>query len=636
MTIPKGLSHAFTAAALGLLTLLLRLGFLFASKDRKWPHSVLYEGDAPLWVEWLKANAEGRPFEYGLPIHSPAVTWVLGLLTGGVVPQDFTGPKVIWCICSALTVPLVYLVGVRTVGRAPAIVASLWAAFAFHASVLATSLNGEVLYTLALMLIVLATSLAAARTGPMSWLLCAVAAVIHGLAILIRAEHTLLLFMLCALGIVTPRWLWRGPVQTNATPASSSSEPHLPPRHHPISPLKTRSLQALMTVAIAISVCLPWSIQGTRATNEMNKWSVSLPNYDTLSPVWTADARAYMDTLPPFVRNDNAAYLSSLALQARQPQIDADRVRQYFLDEFAYIPEPLKTPVFVSSQGPMSFALANHPASGGGFSRAAFDARFGPEPNLTFALPSHLKLYNRGFQVGIDYIRSDPGAWLSLVGQKLIRFEGGITGGLGQTNFPLGRTLLRYPVDLAVTPATSFTPEAGEVDPIVPPNRSSHWWRWTILGLLLVGSTILIVQRQGTIWLVIILYKLIVTVAFYGYARQSASILPAFAILICVALAFPFRPRSLPSQGTSQRPARLARVGALLVACALVGLSAIELIAFSNPKIPTVEGQLRPPRTNADDGAFECFGEVLIRYESPPQTTQTPQVPTPPPGGQGP
>lgn len=636
MTIPKGLSHALTAASLGLLTLLLRLGFLFASKDRKWPHSVLYEGDAPLWIEWLKSNAEGRPFEYGLPIHSPAVTWVLGLLTGGVVPQDFTGPKVVWCVCSALTVSLLYLAGVRTVGRAPAIVASLWMAFAFHASVIATSLNGEALYTLALMLIVLATSLAAARTGLRSWLLLGTAAVLHGLAILVRAEHTLLMCMLCALGIVTPRWLWRGSISTDAAPAPGSNHADLPSPHHPVASIKTRTLQALTTIAIAVAVCLPWSIQGTRATIQMNQWSGSLPNYDTLSPVWTADARAYMDTLPPFVRNDNAAYLSSLSLQARQPQIDADRVRQYFLDEFAYIPEPLKAPVFVSSQGPMSFALANHPASGGGFSRAAFDARFGPEPNLTFALPSHLKLYNRGFQVGMEYIRSDPAAWLSLVGQKLLRFEGGITGGLGQTNFPLGRTLLRYPVDLAVTPAATISPEAGEVDPIVPPNRSSHWWRWTILGLLLVGSTILIVRRQGTVWLVIILYKLIVTVAFYGYARQSASILPAFAILIGVALAFPFRPWSLPSPGTSQRPARLARVGGLLIACAVLGLATIEVIAYTNPKIPTVEGQLRPPKTNAEDGAFECYGEVLIRYESPPQSTQTPQVPTPPDGSEDP
>ncbi len=563
------------SVAVCLLALVSRLLFLFSSVDRKWPHSVLFEGDAPLWTDWVKALHAGTPFEYGLPIHSPAVAHVLALLGATPTTTDWTAYKVVWCVISALTSPILYFAVVRTIGRFShralarpvAVVASVWFALSFHASTLATSLNGETLYTFLLVLII-AIGAHSPSTRLVALMNAALLGALHGLATLVRAEHTLLMLMLIGWEI--------------ARPASTSTG----------LPRIRRLLPAGIALGTSVLVCLPWSIAGTRATDRMNTHAERLPSYETLSPRWTPDARAFMDSIPAFARLDNAAYLSSLAAAAGEPQIDEARVRRYFLDEFSYTPAPLKSPVFVSSQGPLCFALANHPDSGGGFSRAAFDARFGADPNLTFALPSHLRLYNEGYSVGLDSIREDPAAWLSLVGQKFTRFEGGITGGFGITNLPVGRALVRQPVDIATTPW---------------PN--GLWWRVPVLVLIAVGAVRILVQRRGAVWIIVLLSKLVVTIAFYGYARQSASILPCFAVLLACGLCWPL--------DRSAAGRKAAYAGAVLLACVAV---MTDLIERSGPRLPTIEAdqdKVRPARVNAQDGAFECLAPMTIEYTLP-------------------
>ncbi len=563
------------AAALGLVGLASRLLFLFSSIDRQWPHSVLFEGDAPLWIDWLRAISTNSLFEFGLPIHSPAVTHLLAALGAASIPADWTGYKVLWCVISAMTCSLLYLVALRSLGavgdrrfaRPAALIASLWFALSFHASVLATSLNGEALYTLLLVTIVwIGTWTASDRR--VGLLLAITLGILHGLATLVRAEHSLLMLML---------------VGWNVIRSAPRAVPH---------PRNRRLALGALTVTCSILVCLPWSVSGTRATHRINEHAERLPEYDSLRPVWTPDARAYMDSLPAFARIDNAAYLSAIASAAREPEINEARVRRYFADEFGYTPEPLRVPVFVSSQGPLCFALANHPDAGGGFSRAAFDTRFGPDPNLTLSLPSHLRLYNEGYSVGLGFIREDPSAWLTLVGQKLLRFEGGITGGLGTTNMPLGRTLVRQPVDIATSPI-----------------GSKRWWSIPILSLVAVGALRLIVERKGTPWLIVIAAKLIVTIAFYGYARQSASILPAFAVLIAYAISWPIDRLS--------HARKAIYVAAPLIAC---GVLIMDLAEYSNPRLPTIEAdhdKVRPARVNASEGAFECVAPMSIEYLDP-------------------
>lgn len=543
-----------------------RLLFLFASVERRWPHSVLYEGDALLWTDWLRAMRAGVPFEHGLPIHSPAVPHVLALFGASDLPADWTPYKALWCVLSALACPILYVAALRTVGRGAAVVACAWYALSFHASVLATSLNGEALYALLVMSLVAIGTVQTKRV-PGTMARAGVLGVLHGLATLVRAEHTLLMLLLAG---------WD--VARRADGEGFASQ------------RRGRVIAGAAMVVVSVLVCLPWSIAGTRATARMNEWADPLPNYDAVRPAWTADARALMDSLPAFVRFQNVQYLSALAAQAGEPSIDGARVRRYFAEEFGYVPGPLKTPVFVSSQGPLSFALANHPDAGGGFSRAALDARFNPDPNLTFALPTHLKLYNEGYGVGLGYVRENPAAWLSLVGQKFLRFEGGITGGLGVTNVPHGRTLIRQPVDVA----TAQQPRA--------------WWRAGVLLLIGVGAVRLMVAREGSEWLLIVLAKVVVTVAFYGYARQSASILPAFAVLGACGLAW----------GLDW--SRVGRAAIWAVPAAAVGVTMVtDCREVTRPKLPTIEAdqdKVRPARVNAEDGAFECIAPMTIEYIS--------------------
>ena len=572
---------AMVTIGVGMLALAERLLALFISTDRRWPHSVLLEGDALLWIDWLRSIREGTLFELGLAIHSPVVPFLLAILGADPSSSDWTQYKVVWCLFSALTCSLLYLAALRTVGPIVALLAAVWFAFAYHASALATSLNGEVVYSLLVVAIVLVGTIRPPALAKRSLLVVALG-LLHGAATLTRAEHPLLMLMMLASAALLP-----SRDQGDAVPSA-----------------RARLLSALGVAFIAAAVCMPWAISGARAAARLNTTLVVPMNYDQFVPPWTDDARAYLDTLPAFVRPDNAAYLSALATQRGESVIDSERVRRYFLDEFGWIPTPLSTRPRVSSQGPLCFALANHPDSGGGFSRAALDDRFAPDPNLTFSLPSHLRLFNEGYAVGLETIRADPSGWISLLGRKMLRFEAGLTGGLGVTDAPIGRELVRWPVDLAARP---MSPAAWSTRPWLDSVRvDALWWRVPILLLMFVGAARLLPSRRAAPWLLILASKVVVTLAFYGYVRQGASILPVTSILIAAGVVY-----------TSQwwgAERRWIIGGVAIVSVAVVVMDVREL---SRPMIPTIEADadaVRPARVGAAYGAFECLKELRIEY----------------------
>src|SRR5688572_4175872 len=105
------------AAAVFAVALAVRLLFLFSSPDRIWPHSIYYEGDAPVWVEWAGALDRGVPFEFDLPLRAPAVAYLLHWATAGVIEPPFTDFKVLWCVMSAAACGLAYLCFVRIFTR---------------------------------------------------------------------------------------------------------------------------------------------------------------------------------------------------------------------------------------------------------------------------------------------------------------------------------------------------------------------------------------------------------------------------------------------------------------------------------------------------------------------------------------
>ena len=117
------------------------------------------------------------------------------------------------------------------------------------------------------------------------------------------------------------------------------------------------------------------------------------------------------------------------------------------------------------------------------------------------------------------------------------------------------------------------------------------------------------ILRGGTIWLVLVAYKVVVVIAFYGYARQAVSIAPVLFVL--TALTIDALGKRLRTQAWSQR--RGVRWSAAGLLCALLLHAAWDA---ARPPTWTVRG-LRPnatitptPKWGAD--AFESFDDLLL------------------------
>lgn len=555
------------------LALSVRLLFLYTSPDRSWPHSAYYQGDATFWAEWAAALTAGRPYEYDLPFRSPAVAFVLHWLGFGSAPPpvlviDFTPAKVIWCAVSALGCSLAYLALAVTFTRRAALIAAGVCAFSFASYVQATSLNGEALYTTLLMLIVLGTLWLAERPG---WLLAAAVGVLHGLASLVRAEHPLLLGLL---GLYL-LWRWWG--------------------NGVLSPARPRTLgrPAGMLAVVGAAfflVCLPWAVRGTRATERYNTVQTVPLDMDHAYPPWTADAKAFIESLPAFARVENFNYLVHLSQIERLDEVTAADARRMLVEEFGVVPEPLRTPTFLSSQGGMSFALANHPLAAGGFSKAGLAVPGMPDPPINYAIPTHTALHNHGLSIGLGYVQEDPARWLRLVAAKLAIFGQGATQGVGAWNWPLGRDGVRRAVD-------QFT-AAGPV---------AVYWRAGLGVLFVLGLVIAGVTRRGGIWVLIIASKVIVAVLYYGYARQAASTLPAFAIFAALPI-----DAALAAVERRWRGAREVQIAAAVgIAGALL---ATDVRAFRAGTTLHITGAVAADERWGGE-AFVSFQDFLLRIE---------------------
>jgi hypothetical protein len=488
---------AALAAGVFLVALATRLRFLLLSPDRAWPHSAWFEGDAPLWARWAADLTAGREFERGLAIHSPAVAYLLRLLGCSDATADFTPIKAVWCALSALGIALAYLAFRLELPRRPAAIAAALLTFSFSSYVAATSLNGEALYTALLPLIVIGTVvLARASTPRRLFAAAAPLGIAHGLATLVRPEHTLLLAMLLVLTL----WQRRRDFV------------------RPVSALRTLSGLTLL-LATSIVSCLPWAISTARATERFNTIPSPAPDYARALPPWTSDARAYLDSLPAFARADNFAMLNTIAPRKAITEISRSTVEAYFTGAFGFTPEPLSAWNLVSGQGPLCFALANHPQATGGFSTSALATPFSSDPELKFSYPPHLYLYNHGYRAGWDSIRANPKQWGTLVLRKLSIFGEGSAQGLTARNFPLGLEGTRRAVD-QLTARSAATP----------------FWQDALAILFLIGLMTAASRRIGAAWMLILASKLLITIAFYGYVRQAVSILPAFALFAALGL----------------------------------------------------------------------------------------------------
>ncbi len=559
-----------------------RLVFLISSPDRAWPHSAFYEGDAIVWANWAEAIAEGRAAEFnsGLPFYPPATAYLIAWLGPRGAGLSRFGLKVLWCVMSAAACSAAYLAMAKGVGRRVGLIAGGWCVFSFVLGVLATSLNNETPYLLLVCLLVLLTLRLAERSEGWRGIgLAAVVGVLHGLANLTRAEHTLLLGMMT--GYLVLRWRsWGGRGEASAGTGLRGAS--------------WGRCAALIGVILAcfLTTCLAWSVHATRANIRYNRTVTFRPDYAAMTPAWSEDARAFFDGLPEFCKRGLGAYLYT-AVQGRAGPVTAADLRAILLRDFGYVPEPVRAFTLVSSAGPLSFALANHPAARGGFSKAALDARFSPDAEIELSLPTHLRLYNRGWRAGLEWIAADPAAWARNSWLKLANFWSGVTTGLTTRNLPYGRAGERRPVDM-------MTHEPG----------AAIWWRTLVTVLIGAGVVVAVRRRVAGLWLVVMAYKVIVTLLFFGYARQAASILPAFYLL--GALGVDGLVRLVEARGRAWR-----RLSVGTGAAAVVGLAVLDLSVPRSGAVPRIEGFTRPSE-RWGPGAFESVAPIRIEYRPAP------------------
>lgn len=567
---PRLFSDGAVAFAIFLVALVTRLLFLSTAVDRDWPHSMYYEGDAPTWVEWASALSEGREFEHGLPIRSPGVAYVLHWMGSGR-PYDFAATKALWCVLSAATCGIAYLCFVRGAGRRAALLAAAMCAFSFGSYVTATSLNNEAIYTFVLVVVIWLTMRLLARPG---WTPVIAAGAANGAATLLRAEHSLLLLMLAA--FIAHRFWWD---------------------QLAIRPFRSRAGRTLAPTAVVVlvsaAICLPWSVIGSRAADRMNReLEITVP-FETAQPPWTDDARGFLASLPAFVRAPTFIQITREARAAGMSPLTAERVRQLLAQNYGYVPEPLPTMIFVSAQGPLSFALANHPQSDGGFTKAALVAPGLENPTLMLQYPPHLRLVNRGYGVGFGYIRDDPGRWVRLVGEKLRRFANGIALGFTARNLPIGLSGVRQPVDM-------LTPLPG--DAVV--------WEAIFIGGVLAGVIVAAVRRTGGVWTLVIGYKLIVTVLFYGYARQAVSILPAFYLFAAIFVDQLIR----WMESRHSVPLKWQRIAFGVIVAALIG---IEAYSSQHVLATRIDGPHEITQAKWGSGSFESALRIELHALPP-------------------
>jgi hypothetical protein len=538
--------------------------FLRATPDRAFSHGVFLKGDAPLWIEYAGALVEGRPFELDLPIHPPGTAYLLAALWDGGEGQ-IAALKVFWALLGALVVVLVYVAALRSFGLAVASIAGTATLASTGMLILSGSLDSETPY------LVLAVGSLCLFEDVRAWpRLLAVSAwsALHGLCCLFRVEHAL--YYGLVLGFVVLLWARAGK--------------------------EDRAGRGAISLAVAVSLLsfalplLPWHIAAWSSIRRFNTEPAGDdPGQRAVRRVaqslawmpWDDAARAERERLPAFARDAASAFVAATVLHRGRAEVHGNDLR--ILDEaFAYRPRPLAQAPFVSLYGPLNFALANHPRAGGGFSRAALDdppplasepARYPPAlvqglppPDLSFVYPPHVRLVNEGYAAGWSWLRArGAGGALALAWRKLRIFWSGAALGLTGYDVPLGMPRLRRAVDLAV------------------PDRGWRTAAWSTVLLAGCAFGLSAGRRQPALhaWLLFLASKVLVTVAFFGYARQGATVIPVVALLVALAAA-----RWIPPV-TRAGPGQVARATALVLAAVV----AVEAARAIRPPALRVDGR---------------------------------------------
>ena len=532
-----------TALAVFGVAWLARTLFAGATGDASWPHSISFKGDAFVWLRSALAQRAGEVFESDLPLRPPGMTWLIGLLWDGT-PGGVAELKALWRVGGAATAAVLYRVLARDAAHGVAVGASLLFAVAGSALCASSSLNNETPY----LLVVLLSLWARLPSGSASRAF--LVGLLDAAACLLRAEHALFVVLMALVGA-----------------RSFASE------------ARSRWGRPVCWLLAFVSVLAPWQAQvwsqvtkfnssETRRTVASERALVDLEN--RIRPVrWTNAALAEIEALPRFARRSARAFVAATARHRGQATVDAEDVG--VLEEaFGSRPAALNAFPFVTSYGPLAFRLANHPRGGAGFSLAALSdpppleggaERYPPElieglppVQLSFEYAPHLEVFNHGYAAGWAWIVEQPGAALSRIVRKLDLFWRGAAPGLGGFALPVGASGVRRAVDLA-------TPEG--------PGASV--WRACIALLAAFGLAVGRREVGAPARRFLVLFavsRVLVTAAFFGYARHGVLLVPVVALAVALAVRRLLAGRRLVAGHDGRRASWLLWTGCLALLAA--------------------------------------------------------------------
>ncbi|MCP3961398.1 MAG: glycosyltransferase family 39 protein [bacterium] len=493
--------------------LVLRLLFWQATPDSAGAYSAYYKGDAATWLAYAEALQQDRPFELGLPLRPPGAAYLIALLWNGT-NAGVGWLRLLWCLMGAATVLLIYGAVLRSFSFAAALVTGFLCACSTGLMMLSTSLDNETPYLLLVAGCLYLWQPVRQRSG--GHLLVAWSA-LHAMACLVRVEHALF-FAIVTVHLAVAWTLEKGGWRRSLG----------------------RTLGALSCFAL---VLLPWQLHASSTIRRFNTVPETLNAatenaHQQLEQAlghlsWLPDADAERERLPAFCRRTAANFVAATVATRGRLEVRGEDF-DLLADAFGTRPEPVGERPFLVLYGGLNFYLANNAGAPGGFGRVPLEqppllaggassyprmlVQGLPPPQLNFTYPPHLEIVNRGYLLGLEWIRSHPGDFMKLAVEKLRIFWQGAALGAGGYNLPLGLSGARRAVDLVV-------PEGGV----------SVVWRFGALGLCALG--LLAGRRHEALfpWLWFLASKVAVTVAFFGYARHGATVIPVLALLAALA-----------------------------------------------------------------------------------------------------